>query len=136
MGGAVKTIERETSKITNKLPSPGTSGKVPGSPQYFKEKYAEHRGLDLETVREEGLIVAKEKRETEKEEERVRRDKESSRLAAESAEASALEAKQKAQREEMKRRGRRASILNSSRGVEGELGSVMRPTASSADTLG
>lgn len=46
------------------------------------------------------------------------------------------EAKKKQRTSELQRRGRRASILTSGKGVEGDLGAVNRPEARGARLLG
>lgn len=49
---------------------------------------------------------------------------------------SIAEAKRKQRQAELMRRGRRASVVTSSRGVEDELGTVNRPEARAAQLLG
>lgn len=135
MSGAVKTVDKYADKYapdSHAIPFTKTKP-LPGTDEWNKEQYAKHRGWDPDDVKDEGLLGAKEKYETEKQDAIIASDKESARLAGEAADAAALDKKQQSQKDALKRRGRRASILT---GTDSELGSVSRPKATAAETLG
>lgn len=114
MGGATKALDKiEEKAIKNPLADPGVrmAGKM-------KQEYGEKRDVDTS----EGYAAGKEKKAIEKADEAAAKEAADAKAAAASAAEAAVQKGQEAQREALKRKGRRAAILTSGQGVADQLG--------------
>lgn len=113
MSGMAKTLDKyEEKSIENPLADPGVRlmGKT-------KQEYGERQDVNTSEKGNEGFYAGKKKKKSDEALAKEQRDAAEAKAARTAAEAASLEKGQESQRQGLKRKGRRASILTSPQGV-------------------
>lgn len=106
MTGVAKTLDK-------------VEAKLPGDPHaQVKKKYGDKRDVDTD----EGYAKGKEKKAIEQADIAAAKATADAKAAADAAAEAAVQKGQEAERDELKKKGRRASIMTSSQGVTNPLG--------------
>lgn len=109
MGGVAKTLDKVEEKV---------SPIDPIGPGAMKKKYGDKRGVDTS----EGYAAGKENKMETQAEAAAAKATADAKAAADAAAEAAVQKGQEAEREALKKKGRRASIMTSSQGVTNPLG--------------